>query len=413
MLDFGELSFSEIDGKVRVSLYGYFYKDFEINEIGEEVGEFEIVDGKLKTENSDMQRVEKKFMRFFRKYKRDLIYKLNGNKAVFVDEDMNIPLLGLQFMGIVDKGSEMLEIKPITNCNADCSFCSVNEGPSSDKKIDFVIDVEYLIKEIRNLLVFKESPNMSIWINPHGEPTLYSKLVELCEGLAMNHFVKDISVITNGMLLDKNIVDELAFVSKKHKKEIKIAMSLSAVSEEKVAKDMMGKNYNVDICVKNMEYASLHLPLAITPVFLCWMNEEEIIRLVKLAQKLSEREGGQKIKVQIQKFCSNKKGRNPGKEQGWDDFFEDLKKIEEKTGEKLGEELEKLQETPQLPVLCNKGDKVKVRVVGPARYPKDKIGVLETPNGNRAVLVVNCMQDKGTVKGTVIQNKYNMAMVKC
>ena len=32
-------------------------------------------------------------MRFFRKYKQDLLFKINGNKAIFVDEDMELPLI--------------------------------------------------------------------------------------------------------------------------------------------------------------------------------------------------------------------------------------------------------------------------------------------------------------------------------
>jgi len=72
-------------------------------------------------------------MRFFRKYKKDLVYALNGNKAIYVDEDIEMPLIGLNFLGIVDKGSEIIEIKPITNCNLACSFCSVDEGLDQEK----------------------------------------------------------------------------------------------------------------------------------------------------------------------------------------------------------------------------------------------------------------------------------------
>ena len=111
---------------------------------------------------------------------------------------MELPLIGLNFLGILDKGSEILEIKPITGCNAGCNFCSVNEGFGTNKEIDFVVDKDYLVNETKVLLSFKQTDNISLWLNPHGDPTLYSKLVEYCEEIIGDEHVKDIHIITNG-----------------------------------------------------------------------------------------------------------------------------------------------------------------------------------------------------------------------
>ena len=122
---------------------------------------------------------------------------------------MELPLIGLNFLGILDKGSEILEIKPITGCNAGCNFCSVNEGFGTNKEIDFVVDKDYLVNETKVLLSFKQINNISLWLNPHGDPTLYSKLVEYCEEVIEDKHVKDIHIITNGLLLSKVVVDNL------------------------------------------------------------------------------------------------------------------------------------------------------------------------------------------------------------
>jgi len=404
MLNFDDLTFADRGESIRISLYGFFSVDIPKEEVEKEIGEFK-VDGKvIVSERYSLERTAKRLMRLLTGYKTHLIYSINKNRAIFVDEDLGLPLIGLQFIGVVDKGSEMIEIKPITNCNAGCSFCSVSEGCNSSKEIDFVVDKDYIVNETKALLAFKGKKEMSIWINPHGEPTLYYKLVELVDDLLQDKYVKDVHVITNGVLLSKNLVDEFAEVSKKNSKEVVISISISAIDEKK-SKELMGQNYDISLVLKNIEYAAKKLSLAITPVLLHGLNDDEMGKIITLAKKL-------KAEVGIQKFCENKRGKNPVKEQKWDDFFEELKRLEEENGFKLTSELGKLQKTKQLDPICRRGDKVHVRIVCPGRYTKDRIGVLENSRGRRAVTLVRCSQESGVVKSTVVKNKYNIAMIK-
>ena len=281
MLSWNDLSFENKEEKVIITLYKYFYKEFSKEEI-EELGECEIKENKLKIKKLDESASQKKFMRFFRKYKQDLLFKINGNKAIFVDEDIELPLIGLNFLGILDKGSEILEIKPITGCNAGCNFCSVNEGFGTNKEIDFVVDKDYLVNETKALLSFKQTNNISLWLNPHGDPTLYSKLVEYCEEVIGEKYVKDIHIITNGLLLSKIMVDELVNVSKKYKKLIHISLSMSGIDN---AKKMMGPYYNLDLVLKNLDYALDKLNVIITPVWVHGMNDKDVKKLVLFAKE--------------------------------------------------------------------------------------------------------------------------------
>jgi len=428
MLHYDEIVWTEHDDKIRASVYKHFYYDFEKHEIEEDLGPFEIVDSQLRIRTYADERNARKVLQFFRRFKKDLQYKLNGNRVIFVDEDLELPLIGLNFLGILDKGSEILEIKPVTNCNADCSFCSVNEGPSSDKEVDFVVDVDYLISETKELLAFKESKNMQLWINPHGEPTLYSELSTYCREMLADEHVSKIHIITNGMLLRKPLVDELYEIASLSGKRIELSVSMSALStgeEEKsklnkeglpLANLMMGKSYNLSLVLKNLDYAVDKLPLMITPVMVKGMNEGEMEGLVEFAQLLSSKtslDENKKIGVMIQKFCKNKHGRNPAKEGDWEEFFSQLHSLEADTNMKLTGEIGKLHETKQHPIPVEKKEMIKARVISPGRYYKNRLGIIETEKGDRAVVLFNCRNDKGVVKAKVIQNKYNMIVATC
>ncbi len=402
MLKYDELKFEEVDGNVKIVVYDFFYKVFSKDELEREIGEFKMVGGNIQIGNLDKSRCEKKVMRFFRKYKGDLNYSINKKKVIYVDEDLGLPLVGLNFIGIVDKGSEILEIKPITGCNADCNFCSVGEGLSSMKKRDFVVDKDYLVKETINLLEFKKVEGMSIWINPHGEPTLYSKLVEYCDEVLDSGYVKDVHIITNGVLFGKKIVDELFAISKKRGKEVNVSFSISSLENEG---EIMGRMFNAGLVIKNIEYAIKKLKVILTPVWIYGINDEEIKKLVKFAEN-------KKIKISIQKFCKNKYGRNPIKEISWEKFFKDLKDLESEMGVKLTQPLTKLKQTKQLPLLCKKGDQIEVERI--CRGKGDEIlGVLNQGNQNRAVVLFGCSSLKKKIKGKVLKNKYNITVAKC
>ena len=76
MLSWNDLSFDKKENKVIVTLYKYFYKEFSKEDL-EELGEYEIKENKLKIKRLDESASQKKFMRFFRKYKQDLLFNIN------------------------------------------------------------------------------------------------------------------------------------------------------------------------------------------------------------------------------------------------------------------------------------------------------------------------------------------------
>ncbi|HII17539.1 TPA: radical SAM protein [Candidatus Woesearchaeota archaeon] len=409
---------------LRFTIYSHFYKDIPEDEVREALGPFEIADGKLRITNLPHEHSDKKLIRLIGRYTKNLTYRLNGNRAIYADENMGMPLIGLNFLGILDKGSEILEIKPITNCNANCVFCSVNEGPGSSKEIDFVVDVHFLIAETKALLAYKGARDMRLWLNPHGEPTLYPKLAEYCDAMLADEHVRLINIITNGMLLTKPLVDLLHVIMGRHGKEISLSVSLSGISsvpQEKSkhnkkglgkARQMMGESYNLNLVMRNVAYAARQLPLRITPVLVAGMNEDEMPGIISLAKRLAM-ESDKDVEVIIQKFCKNKRGRNPIKEEQWEPFFDFLKELQDETGIQLIRPLGKIQETKELPELCRKGDSISVKIICEGRYRNDRLGVYATMQGARAVALIGCAASKGLVKAMVVSSKYNMIVARC
>ena len=46
-----------------------------------------------------------------------------NNKIIYVDKNSDIPLFGIDFIGIIDRGTNVIEIKPLTLCNLECKYC--------------------------------------------------------------------------------------------------------------------------------------------------------------------------------------------------------------------------------------------------------------------------------------------------
>jgi len=65
---------------------------------------------------------------------------------------MEIPLIGLNYFGIVDRNTSLIEVKPSTICNFNCIYCSIDAGLSSKKPVEFVIEKDFLIEELEKLV---------------------------------------------------------------------------------------------------------------------------------------------------------------------------------------------------------------------------------------------------------------------
>ncbi|MBI2147951.1 radical SAM protein [Candidatus Woesearchaeota archaeon] len=373
-LEFKTLSFDDRPGDrtVRLTLLNLFYADLAYASL-DKISPWSVSPNAIEFSSVSKESAGRKFNFLLARSMLLLKNRINDNPAVYVHKNSGIPLLGNLSFGIVDKGSTLLEIKPITSCNANCVFCSVDEGPSSKKILDFVVEKDYLVEELEKMMAVKDK-DMTIYLNPQGDPTLYKDLVELVADVSRIPRAKDIVLITNGMLLHPAIIDELyrAGLSSIH-------VSLSAIDLEK-AKLVMGiKGYDVERVKKNIQHMAAKGDVLLTPVFVPGMNEEELPKIIEFAKSIGC------TSVGVQNFMTNPRGRNPVKPMPWEKFEEQMKLLEKRHGITLLDSTP-LGSTPELPRPFKRDDVVSATIVCQGRYPRERIAASQ----ERTILLQSC-----------------------
>jgi uncharacterized Fe-S cluster-containing radical SAM superfamily enzyme len=58
-----------------------------------------------------------------------------------------LPLVGHIVFGIIDRGTNLLQVRPYSACHFSCVFCSVDAGPLTRSRIsEYIVDVGYLLE---------------------------------------------------------------------------------------------------------------------------------------------------------------------------------------------------------------------------------------------------------------------------
>ena len=387
-LTFEDLTFSEEKDKVRVNFLEIYYFYLEKKNL-KKISDFVIEKNSITFKDVSEKRARHKFNFLLNKGFNNLKNSLTNRKTIYIHKNSNIPLIGTLYFGIIDKGSNMIELKPNTGCNLNCIFCSVDEGKSSRRLIDYVVEKGYLVEELKKIIEFKQK-KVDIYINPQGEPLLYADLVELVRDISKIKNINIISIITNATLLNKKKLDELINAGLNQ-----INISINAL-DESLSKKLAGtKNYNLKHVLEITKYASKRIKTVIAPVLLDNINEKDIESLVKFAKNI-------KAEILIQNFLYNKKGRNPVKQLSWNKFYEILRDLEQKYNIKLIVKCP-LVETKKLPLPFKRGDIIKAKVMIQGRNKNEKLAVV----GNRVILIPN-LKKIGYVKVKIKHSNNNI-----
>ncbi|MBU0536549.1 MAG: radical SAM protein, partial [Nanoarchaeota archaeon] len=300
-LEFENLEFEDKKDHLEVTLlrsFAFIISNDALNRIGQ----FRIKKKSIEFSGLPQKQAAAKFNLLIAEGIGNLRNRLNNKPAVYIHRNSGIPLIGSLFFGIVDRGTTILEIKPLTSCNMNCIFCSVDEGLSSRKETDFIVEEEYLVEELQRLLEFKKIPGIEIFINPHGEPLLYSDIVKLVKDMKKIRYIKKVSIATNGMMLTEKLVDGLAAAGLDQ-------FNISVHSfDEKQSRMMAGTNdYNISKVKKMIEYIiSKKIRIVLAPVWMPGVNDKDVEEIVIYCKKKGCETG-------IQKYIRHKKGRNPQK----------------------------------------------------------------------------------------------------
>jgi len=329
-------------------------------------------------------------------------------KLIRIPEDVELPLIGCIAFGLIDRGTNLIQVRPISGCNLNCIYCSVDEGPNSKTRISsFIVNPDYLIEWFKALAAFKQNENIEAHIDGAGEPTLHPKFREIVAKLAEIKNVKVISLQTNGTVLKEKWIDELAEVGLS-----RINLSINALSEENAKKISGVENYNVKDIIKLAEaVAQSSISLLLAPVWIPTLNDEEIPKLIEFALKLKPK--SKWPLMGIQKYEVHPHGRRvPGvKPLTWKKFYEKLYEWEKKFNLKLKLKPSDFEiiKTKMLPLKFRKNEIVNLKIVSNGWMKKQAIGVKD----GRAITVIGVPESfRRKVKVKIIHNKHNIYIGK-
>ncbi|MBP2201639.1 putative Fe-S cluster-containing radical SAM superfamily enzyme [Methanococcus voltae] len=212
--------------------------------------------------------------------------KVTGRKTIYVTE--NIPLMGHTAFGVIDRGTNIIQVRGHSGCNIRCPFCSVDEGTPSKSRInDYYVDIDHLINTFERVVGYKGNNKLEAHLDGQGEPMLYHPLPELVERL--NDVVSKgsgiVSIQSNGVNLSYKLIDELEEAGLH-----RINLSINAM-DEKFSKGLSGKKtYNIEKIKEMAEYVkNSKIHLLIAPLLLPGYNDEEFRKVIDYAVDLQNR----------------------------------------------------------------------------------------------------------------------------
>ena len=397
-LAFKDLSFEKEKDKVRINFLRLFYTYLEENTL-KKIAPFEVNKNSIVFKNVSEHSARKKFeFLLFNSFK-SLKNRLNNKTAIYIHQSSGIPLIGTNYFGLIDRGTNIIEVKPITSCNISCIFCSVDEGPYSRRRVDFIVERDYLVNEFRKIAEFKGSNSIDAHINAQGEPTLYADMAELVSGIMSINGVKTSSIDTNGTLLNKQLVDELAEAGL-----ARINLSLNAMDAEKAQK-LAGYPYNLSKVLDIARYIPTKMDLIIAPVWMPGYNDDELPKLAKFAEEIGA--GKNCPAIGIQNMLNYRFGRNPVESVPMEEFYKRMQEIEQKHNVKLifDKSAFNVEELPELPKPFRKGQIIEAKIVLPGRIGNEKLAVAK----DRLISVPNCPYEIGSrVKLRIKRTKHNI-----
>ncbi len=390
MQTFKDIKFKENKENYEIILYDNYF--FKIKK--DKLKDFEIINEN--TIDSDMieKREYNKLMFLIQRNLRKIKNKFNGKKTTVIFPN-TYPLIGHVAFGLVDRGTNLIEIKPNTGCNFNCIYCSVSEGDDSRPR-DFFIDPNYLIQEFKRMCQLKKR-KVEAYIEPQGEPLLYPRIEYLIDKLSDINKVNKVILNTNGALLNKDKIDRL-----KEKGLDRFNISIDSTNN-KLEREITNSGVNVNKTLELIKYSiSKGIDVLMAPVWMKNINDEEIPKIIKFAKDNGAMLG-------IQNFLEYKNGRIPCKQMSFDTFYSKLEKLEKEYETRLILKPEYLDiyEDNSIEKVFKRKEVTKVEILGPGRLNNETIAKAK----NRLVIIPNSwnkVSNKKTVRVKIIKNKHSI-----
>ena len=322
--------------------------------------------------------------------------------------DSSIPLVGCIAFGLIDRGTNLIQVRPISTCPLSCIFCSTNAGPKSRiRQTEYIVPLDYLVEEFEKITAFKGKRKIEAHIDTVGDPITYPYIAELVSRISQIEGVEVVSLQTHGSILDEKMLDRLSAAGL-----TRINLSVDALDPELARKLADTEWYDVKKVVQLIEYitSNTSIDLLLAPVWIPTINDAEIPKIIKLAKKVGA--GKRFPPLGIQRYEIHKHGRKVKgvRAHSWKYFYARLREWEKEFGVKLVLRPEDfgIHKRRMLPIPYRKYETVKVRVVGPGWLRKEKLAI--TLNGDRTVTLVNAEEIpvEAKLKARIVANKHNI-----
>ena len=394
-ISYKDLKFKEQLGEpeiIRASFLNNYYFDIPANDLSA-IAKYELEKGDIIFDCSE-KKANNKMNLIIENGFSNLIHRVRNKKTIYIHKNSEIPLIGTNEFGLVDRGSNIIEIKPLTGCNLSCIFCSVKEGKND--KIDILVEEEYLVEEFKKLAEIKEH-DVEANIGPQGEPLLYPNLVKLVNDIHKIPNVKVISINTNGLTLNPKLIDQL-----KEAGLTRINLSLHALNK-KLASELADGPYNINHILKMIKYCEDKIDVLLAPVFIPGKNEEELDSIIELSKTIKNKKYPT---IGIQNYLNYKGGRNIAKQMPWENFYDLLKQKEKEHNVKLivTENIFNIQSDKTLEKPFRKGQIIEAEILSCGRRKNEYLAVAK----NRCITVINPKKTKGKIKIKLIRDKHNI-----
>lgn len=310
--------------------------------------------------------------------------RYTSRRVLYIHEGLDVPLLGYNAFGLIDRGTNLIQIRGVSGCNLSCVFCSVDEGPySRTRKLDYVVDIDYLMKWFDDVARIK-GRGLEAHLDGQGEPLIYPFRVELVQALREHPNVSVISMQSNGTLLTDKLVEELAEAGLD-----RVNLSIHSLDPDK-AKMLMGrKDYDLEHVLDMAEaLVNAGIDVLIAPVIIFGVNDDEAEAFIEFARKIGA--GKRWPALGFQNYVPYKFGRNPtiANVKPFKEFYAWLRELEEKTGMRplvLKPRHFGMEKREFIPLAFRPGEVVKAEVVLPGRIKGEMLAKAR----NRLIEVIN------------------------
>lgn len=297
----------------------------------------------------------------------------------------DFPLLGSVTFGLIDRGTNVIQVRPSTACPLNCVFCSTDAGPCSRKRnAEFIIGLDHLMEWFRALSTFK-GKGVEAHIDTVGDPLTYPRLLDLVSALSSDKNVEVVSLQTHGHLLNEKLLEGLSEAGLG-----RINLSIDSTDPE-LARELAGTEaYDLAHIIRMAEYAvnETNMDLLLAPVWVHPLNDGEVDKLVLLARRLGA--GKRWPAMGIQKCEFHRMGRRTKgmRQMSWYAFFKGLREREKRLGMKLvltpadfG-----IRHARGVAVPFKLGERISARITGPGWFRGESLGVTRDGHWNLTVV---------------------------